>query len=247
MTVTGAQLVTIGESHFNLPYWNLDNTRFGPYHMDCSGYMVRIIREAGIDVPGNAENSEGLLLWARQYGLEISLDDAYQHPGALVSKWGTGNGGHVGMVRTPTSSIETPAWGPYGHASGSRNLTDGSGRNWTNGNLVPGVDYTGLGVLEDLKGLAASLNGAVKIVLTYGETNHPIATKWLQIMLNRVCPLGQLPLKVDGVYGHSTLFALCNWEAHAEKFLKLKDDNILPDSGKTTPAVWYWLRLAAKI
>src|SRR5437868_13068539 len=94
---TGAQLVAIGKQWFYEPYWNYDDTRFGPFRMDCSGYMVRILRAGGDPPPGNALNSEGLDLWGRNDGLEIPLDGAYGIPCALVSRWSIGDHGHVAM------------------------------------------------------------------------------------------------------------------------------------------------------
>lgn len=245
MRPTGQHLVDIALSHLGLPYWNRDDTRFGPWHMDCSGFMVRVIREAGIYVPGNAENSEGLDLWGRNSGLEIPLSEAYKTPGALVSVWGLGNKGHVGMAKGDAiTSIETPAYGEWGHGSGTRNITNASGRKWTNACCVPGVDSTGAGEVADLKALHDSIESAVRLTFGY-EAPKPVAVTWLQVMLNRA-KHPQPPLVVDGVYGPRTLQVLCAWETNAEKFLHLPH-NTFPPAGAVDPGVWFLLRKAAKI
>lgn len=242
---TGADLVQTASEHLGMPYWNYDNTRFGPYHADCSGWLVMIERLRGLNVPYYAENSEGQLIWARQYGLEIPLDDAYGIPGSLVSRWGLGNDGHIGMVETPTGSLETPTY--PGHCSGRRNLTNASGRNWTNADLIPGVDYStgpSAGDLAAVVKLEASITAATSAVIHYAGTNHT-AIVWLQIMLNRIYPRKR-PLVVDGNYGPTTLHALLTYEHDAGAFLHL-EHNIWPDSGTVGPVVWHWLRLSAKI
>lgn len=242
---TGSDLVALGTQHLGMPYWNRDNSRFGPFHADCSGWLVMLLRLRGIDPPGWALNSEGLLIWARQHGLEIPLDDAYGIPGAFVSKWGLGNDGHIGMVETPTTSLETPVY--PGHCSGRRNLTNASGRDWTNAHLTPSIDFSTGPTAGDLSAIAkleASIKQATDARIRYGGTNHQ-AIVWLQIMLNRIYP-AKRPLRIDGIYGPTTLHALLAYEHDAGLFLHL-EHNIWPAGGEVGPVVWHWLRISARI
>lgn len=242
---TGKDLVRIGSQWFGEPYWNYDNTRFGPLHMDCSGYMVRILTAAGDPPPGNALNSEGLDLWGRNRGLEIPLAQAFVTPGAFVSRWGVGNNGHIALsMGDGVHTLETPAWGTYGHASGVANI---QGRDWTNASLAPGIDYSTGPTPDQLAAvakLAASIKQATDTTIRYGGTNHQAIT-WLQIMLNRIYP-AKRPLVVDGNYGPTTLHALLAYEHDAGLFLSL-GHTIWPPQGTVGPVVWGWLRLSAKI
>jgi len=249
---TGKDLVAIGMTHLGLSYWNYDNTRFGndgnpaqPDRMDCSGFMVRINREASNPPPDWAWNSEGLELWGRNAGLEISLADAFVTAGAAVSRWGVGNAGHIALsVGDGQQTIETPAWGPFGHASGTANI---QGRDWTNACCFPNIDYV-YGPTPDQLEAVAKLEAAIKqatdTVIHFDGTNHQAIT-WLQIMLNRIYP-AKRPLVVDGIYGVTTLHRLQTYEMDVGHLLHL-GHNIWPAGGQVGPTVWKWLRYSAKI
>lgn len=242
--VTGAQLIEIGRQHLRMPYQSW-GPRFGPDVADCSGWWVMILRLAGIDVPGNAENSEGLELWGRNAGLEIPLDDAYKTPGAGLFRWGTGDEGHAaGAVGDGLHTLETPAWHEFGHASGQ---ADCLGRDWTGAVCFPNVDYS-TGPTADqfaaIVKLEAAIKAATSSVIHYQGRNHD-GIKVLQLLLNRAMPQVR-PVKLDGIYGPRTLHNLLVWEHNAGLFLHL-GHKAWPAGGTVGPFVWKWLRASARI
>lgn len=243
--VTGAELVAIGEQHFHMPYQNWGD-RFGPLVADCSGWDVMVLRLGGVNVPGNAENSEGLETWARNAGLECSLETAYVTPGCGLFHWGVGNDGHAALSKGDgLHTLETPAWHEFGHASGQ---ADCLGRDWTGACFWPTVDYS-TGPTADQLAAVAHLEAQIKLatsaVIHYQGVNHQAIT-WLQIMLNRALPPTVRPLVADGIYGPRTLHNLLLWEQLAGQFLHL-GHNIWPPLGTVGPVVWHWLRTAARI
>jgi cell wall-associated NlpC family hydrolase len=121
------------------PYWNKDNTRFGPHRYDCSGIIVASWRHGQLWYPSWATWSGAQQRWCREQGTLIPLSQGRATYGALCirgGEGGTGNAGHIAYSLGDGRTMEA-----MGTAYGCR-IGKFDGRFHACG-LVPGVVYRG--------------------------------------------------------------------------------------------------------
>lgn len=114
-----------------------------PDEGDCSGYVAWVINRLKVS-PKFPHGSVNQLDHCRYYGLEISVQEAIDTPGALLFRVGVkGRGNHVAMSLGDGFTIEAA-----GEEYGVIRAGTGSNRKFNHGCLVPGVDYPGWEITE---------------------------------------------------------------------------------------------------
>lgn len=187
------------------PYDSSGPQRFGPYVADCSGYVTLVLRALGVEPGPSPWTSWSIAAWCYDAGGELSVDDGIRTPAALLFQGpdrglrGWGDAGHIAFARGDGTTFETPAWGPWGHASG---IGSAWNRGWTGAALIPGVHPIG-----------TTPTGTIDKVLARGSWGYEVAD-WQMF-------LGVVP--VDGQYGPMTEAAVRSWQ----ELLHLEVDGIV--------------------
>lgn len=144
MPTTAQDLINEASKHVGATYSNGAGRTWGasvaaPPSFDCSGFIKYLGVRTGAGDPGNVSDAQ--YANAKAAGLAIaSMDQARRTPGALLFKPGAGNNGHVAMVyNAQGDTIEAT-----GSGGGVRIVKGGALKSYfTEGALMPGVDYSG--------------------------------------------------------------------------------------------------------
>jgi hypothetical protein len=161
---SGADLCAWYEAHKGIPYstaaWMATRDGADEIRSDCSGTQSADYRNVvGVSCPNLSWTQAK---WCYDNGGRISVDEARNRPpgtcwlfmGPNAGLEGWGPSGHVALVRDHDTTLETPAWGSWGHASGIGRI---SGRNWSGAGVIPGL---GAGPAPAPKRLYYSTTGA---------------------------------------------------------------------------------------
>lgn len=129
----GSRLV--GKTTYSVGAHIVDPKNNNPASTDCSGFVLWLTKRAGVSYAGT---SNAQLAQSKAAGLEISLDQARNTPGALLFKVGEGPAGHVAIsVGNGKDTLETNSSG-----GGTTLVKGGALRTYyTKAGLIPGIDY----------------------------------------------------------------------------------------------------------